>query len=51
MPKKSGPHDIDEKAAAKRLEELAAALSRADEAYHCNDAPEISDAEYDALKA
>jgi DNA ligase (NAD+) len=32
------------------LARLAATLGRADIAYHRNDAPEISDAEYDALK-
>ena len=30
---------------------LAAAIRRADKAYHAHDAPEISDAEYDAMKA
>ncbi|MBV1866837.1 MAG: NAD-dependent DNA ligase LigA, partial [Marinosulfonomonas sp.] len=33
------------------LKRLAAVLGRANTAYHGNDAPEISDAEYDALKA
>ncbi|MBO6924159.1 MAG: NAD-dependent DNA ligase LigA [Roseicyclus sp.] len=33
-----------------RLAELAARLAAANTAYHQNDAPEISDAEYDALK-
>ncbi|WP_299416843.1 NAD-dependent DNA ligase LigA [uncultured Sulfitobacter sp.] len=32
------------------LARLAAQLARANSAYHTNDAPEISDAEYDALK-
>ncbi|WP_375690587.1 NAD-dependent DNA ligase LigA [Pseudooceanicola sp. LIPI14-2-Ac024] len=32
------------------LERLAAALTRANTAYHTDDAPEISDADYDALK-
>jgi DNA ligase (NAD+) len=36
-------------AAAARHAELAAAVDRANELYHVEDAPEISDAEYDAL--
>ncbi|WP_341861598.1 NAD-dependent DNA ligase LigA [Gymnodinialimonas sp. 57CJ19] len=36
--------------AAKRLAELAAILSDANAAYHGEDAPDISDADYDALK-
>src|SRR6478672_4366144 len=36
-------------AAATRHAELAAAVDRANELYHVEDAPEISDAEYDAL--
>lgn len=36
--------------AAKELARLAEALSKANAAYHQNDAPDISDAEYDALK-
>ncbi len=39
--------DID--AATRRHAELAAAVDRANELYHVRDAPEISDAEYDAL--
>ncbi len=45
--------DIDkltETEAAAELARLAALLNRADRAYHAADAPEISDAEYDALK-
>ncbi|MEL7299806.1 MAG: NAD-dependent DNA ligase LigA [Pseudomonadota bacterium] len=37
--------------AAEELATLAAELARANSAYHTEDAPEISDAEYDALKA
>ena len=41
---------LDEAAAAAELARLAGALSRANDAYHTEDAPEISDAAYDALK-
>ena len=41
---------IDENAARDELERLARALARANVAYYGKDAPEISDAEYDALK-
>ena len=41
---------MNEDAARARLAELARILSRANLAYHQADAPEISDAEYDALK-
>ncbi len=40
---------LDEATAARRHEELAEALRRANEAYYQRDAPEITDAEYDAL--
>ncbi len=36
--------------ASQELARLAVVLSRANTAYHSNDAPDISDAEYDALK-
>jgi len=41
---------LDEPAAAARLNELAAILASANAAYHGDDAPTISDADYDALK-
>ena len=43
-------NEIDEKTAREELERLARALARANVAYHGKDAPEISDADYDALK-
>jgi len=43
--------DLDLEAARKELTALTKALADADEAYHQHDAPEISDADYDALKA
>ena len=42
---------LDEAAARAELARLAAAIARANLAYHAEDAPEISDAEYDRLKA
>ncbi len=42
--------DLTPKEAAAELERLAREISRANEAYHGADAPEISDADFDALK-
>ncbi|PPB81464.1 DNA ligase (NAD+) [Albidovulum inexpectatum] len=41
---------LSEDEARAEWQRLAGAVTRADEAYYRNDAPEISDAEYDALK-
>ena len=41
---------LSEDQARVELAQLAKALARADQAYHRDDAPEISDADYDALK-
>ncbi|WP_136645538.1 NAD-dependent DNA ligase LigA [Tabrizicola sp. YIM 78059] len=41
---------LTEREAAEELARLAAAIAAANRAYHTLDAPEISDAEYDALK-
>ena len=42
--------ELTEKAAREELKELAEVLSRANTAYHTQDAPFLSDAEYDRLK-
>ena len=42
--------DLTESQAAEDLARLAVQIARANRAYHTEDAPEISDAEYDALK-
>jgi len=41
---------LTEAEAADELADLADRIAAADEAYHGRDAPEISDAEYDALR-
>lgn len=41
---------LDKKQAIAELKRLAQVMAQADIAYHQNDAPFISDAEYDALK-
>ncbi len=43
--------ELDENAARDELARLADVLSQANSAYHRDDAPEISDADYDRLKA
>lgn len=42
--------DLSEDEARAELERLSAAIAKADTAYHGKDAPEITDAEYDALR-
>jgi len=44
------PSALSKAQAQEELDRLAAALTKANTAYHTNDAPEISDADYDALK-
>ncbi len=41
---------MDAEEAQRELARLAETLARANSAYHAQDAPEITDAEYDALK-
>ncbi len=47
---KHGVDTLSTAEATKELERLARALARANAAYHTKDAPELSDADYDALK-
>ena len=44
------PGNLTETEAAAELERLAAEIAAHDKAYHADDAPVISDAEYDALR-
>lgn len=44
-------YELDENEAVQELSRIAKAMAKADVAYHQNDAPNISDAQYDALKA
>lgn len=43
-------HELSRAEAAAELAELAAKIAKADNAYYQNDAPDLTDAEYDALK-
>lgn len=49
-PELTPPESLDRPAAAQELARLAELLGRADDAYHTRDNPEMSDADYDALK-
>ena len=53
-PQTATPEDraaaLSEPEARTRLKDLATAIARADDAYHRQDAPDLSDADYDALK-
>src|SRR5437016_5674639 len=49
LPGMADTHELSEAEAAVRLEALAKDIARHDQFYHDQDAPEISDADYDAL--
>ena len=49
MPSENISSSIDEAAASNELMRLARQIARANKAYHLEDAPEMSDADYDAL--
>ncbi|MDR9393510.1 MAG: NAD-dependent DNA ligase LigA [Roseovarius sp.] len=51
MTRDNNVSQLDEDEARAELARLAREIARADTAYHAHDAPEISDAAYDALKA
>lgn len=51
MTRTTAVENLTEAEAARELERLARVLAEADAAYHTRDAPEMSDADYDALKA
>ncbi|MBN8294058.1 NAD-dependent DNA ligase LigA [Rhodobacter sp. NTK016B] len=50
MPQERPVEELSETEARQELERLADLLAQADAAYHQKDAPELTDAEYDALK-
>lgn len=50
MKKERAISELDEETAKAELEELANLIAQANQAYHTEDSPEISDAEYDRLK-
>ncbi|WP_370275119.1 NAD-dependent DNA ligase LigA [Pararhodobacter marinus] len=50
MPQERPVEELSETEARQELERLATLLAQADAAYHQADAPELTDAEYDALK-
>ncbi|MDB6179757.1 NAD-dependent DNA ligase LigA [Paracoccus fistulariae] len=47
----AGTDALTERQAADEIADLSLRLSQANEAYHTNDAPDISDADYDAMKS
>ncbi len=49
-PKNTPPKNLSKEQATAELARLAAEISKHDRLYHQNDAPEISDAEYDGLR-